>query len=70
MSDSHLQLIVGVSREYSIGLAIPENALKILPVIKSNDLQRSLHFYTEVLDFERKWPGHENREMANAVSEV
>ena len=69
MSDS-LQLIVGVSREYSIGLAIPENVLKIVPVIKSNDLQRSLHFYTKVLDFERKWPGHENREMADAVSEV
>jgi catechol 2,3-dioxygenase-like lactoylglutathione lyase family enzyme len=34
--------------------------MKIVPVIKSSDLQRSLHFYTEVLDFERKWPGHED----------
>jgi catechol 2,3-dioxygenase-like lactoylglutathione lyase family enzyme len=30
--------------------------MKIVPVIKCGDLQRSLHFYTEVLDFERKWP--------------
>src|SRR5690348_16085457 len=34
-------------------------AMKIVPVIKSSDLQRSLNFYTEVLDFERKWHGHE-----------
>jgi catechol 2,3-dioxygenase-like lactoylglutathione lyase family enzyme len=33
-----------------------ENVMKIVPVIRSRDLQRSLHFYTEVLDFERKWP--------------
>ena len=25
--------------------------MRIVPVIKSSDLQRSLHFYTEVLDF-------------------
>jgi len=41
--------------------------MKIVPVIKCSDLERSVHFYTEVLDFERKWPGHENREMANGV---
>ncbi len=34
--------------------------MKIVPVIKSSDLQRSLLFYTEVLDFERRWPGHED----------
>ena len=44
--------------------------MKIVPVIKSSDLQRSLHFYTEVLDFERKWPGHEDREMANGVIDL
>ena len=31
--------------------------MKIVPVIKASDLQRSLHFYTQILDFERKWPG-------------
>jgi len=44
--------------------------MKIVPVIKSRDLQRSLHFYTEVLDFERKWPGHEDRETANGVIDL
>jgi catechol 2,3-dioxygenase-like lactoylglutathione lyase family enzyme len=48
-----------------------ENVMKIVPVIRSRDLQRSLHFYTEVLDFERKWPaGHEDREMANGVIDL
>lgn len=36
-----------------------------MPVIRASNLQRSLHFYTEILDFERKWPGYEDREMAN-----
>ena len=31
--------------------------MMIVPVIKSSDLRRSLRFYTEILDFERKWPG-------------
>ena len=44
--------------------------MKIVPVIKSSDLQRSLHFYTEVLDFERKWPGYEDSEMANGVVDL
>jgi catechol 2,3-dioxygenase-like lactoylglutathione lyase family enzyme len=44
--------------------------MKIVPVIKSSDLQRSLHFYTEVFDFERKWPGHEDLEMANGVIDL
>ena len=44
--------------------------MKIVPVIKSSDLQRSLHFYTEVLDFERKWPGYEDREMENGVIDL
>jgi catechol 2,3-dioxygenase-like lactoylglutathione lyase family enzyme len=44
--------------------------MKIVPVIKSSDLQRSLHFYTKVLDFERKWPGYEDRELANGVIDL
>jgi catechol 2,3-dioxygenase-like lactoylglutathione lyase family enzyme len=44
--------------------------MKIVPVIKCSDLQRSLRFYTEVLDFERKWPGHQDREMANGVVDL
>jgi catechol 2,3-dioxygenase-like lactoylglutathione lyase family enzyme len=48
----------------------PKNVMKIVPVIKSGDLERSVHFYTEVLDFERKWPGYENREIANGVVDL
>jgi len=44
--------------------------MKIVPVIKSSDLQRSLHFCTELLDFERKWPGHEDREIAIGVVDL
>ena len=39
-------------------------------MVKSSDLQRSLHFYTEVLDFQRKWPGYEDRELANGVIDL
>jgi catechol 2,3-dioxygenase-like lactoylglutathione lyase family enzyme len=59
-----------LQREYSIGLPTGESVMKIVPVIKSSDLQRSIHFYTEVLDFERKWPGHEDLEMANGVIDL
>ena len=44
--------------------------MKIVPVIKSSDLQRSVLFYTQILDFERKWPGDEEREMANGVVDL
>ena len=44
--------------------------MKIVPVIRSSDLQRSLHFYTGILDFERKLHGHEDREMANGVIDL
>src|ERR1035438_7099228 len=50
--------------------AIRENVMKIVPVIKSGDLERSVQFYTRILDFERKWPGHEDREMANGVIDL
>ena len=54
--------------EYSV--AGCEKLMKIVPVIKSGDLERSLRFYTQVLDFQRKWPGHEEREMANGVVDL
>jgi len=57
-------------REIFYWPAIGENLMQIVPVIKSSDLQRSLHFYTQVLDFERKWPGHEDGEMANGVIDL
>ena len=44
--------------------------MKIVPVIKSRDLERSVHFYTRILDFERKWPGYEAHEMANGVIDL
>lgn len=44
--------------------------MKIVPVIKSSDLDRSLRFYSDVLDFERKWPAHEDREMVNGVIDL
>jgi catechol 2,3-dioxygenase-like lactoylglutathione lyase family enzyme len=47
-----------------------EVGVKIVPVIKSGDLKRSVDFYTRVLDFERKWPRHEEREMANGVVDL
>jgi catechol 2,3-dioxygenase-like lactoylglutathione lyase family enzyme len=50
--------------------AIRENVMKIVPVIKSSDLERSVQFYTRILDFERKWPGHEDREMVNGVIDL
>jgi catechol 2,3-dioxygenase-like lactoylglutathione lyase family enzyme len=44
--------------------------MKIVPVIKSGNLERSVQFYTRILDFERKWPGHEDRETANGVAHL
>jgi catechol 2,3-dioxygenase-like lactoylglutathione lyase family enzyme len=44
--------------------------MKIVPVIESSDLERSVRFYTEVLDFERKWSGDEHREKANGVAHL
>ncbi|HMF53921.1 MAG TPA: glyoxalase superfamily protein [Edaphobacter sp.] len=44
--------------------------MKIVPVIKSGDLERSVRFYTEVLDFERKWPSYEDHELANGVIDL
>jgi catechol 2,3-dioxygenase-like lactoylglutathione lyase family enzyme len=44
--------------------------MKIVPVIKSSDLERSLRFYTEILDFEHKWPGYEDHEMSLGVIDL
>ena len=45
-----------------------ESVMKMVPVIKCSDLARSVHFYTSVLDFERRWPEDEARETANGVA--
>jgi hypothetical protein len=45
-------------------------ALKIVPVIKSRDLERSMRFYTKVLDFERKSSDNEDREKATGVAHL
>lgn len=39
-------------------------------MIKSGDLDCSVRFYTKVLDFERRWPGDEDREKANGVAHL
>lgn len=57
-------------RERCILRLSAEDFVKIVPVIKSGDLERSLRFYTEVLDFEPKWPGYEDRQMANGVIDL
>jgi catechol 2,3-dioxygenase-like lactoylglutathione lyase family enzyme len=44
--------------------------MRIVPVIKSSDLQKSIRFYTAVLDFERKWPEYEDREIAKGVIDL
>ena len=51
-------------------LPVRFNLMKIVPVIRSSNLQRSIHFYTQVLDFDRKWPGHEDIEMRNGLIEL
>ena len=44
--------------------------MKIVPVIRARDLSESVAFYTCILDFERSWPGHEERELANGVIDL
>lgn len=51
-------------------MSVRENHMKIVPVLKSSNLERSLHFYTKVLDFELKWPEYEAQEMANGVIDL
>jgi catechol 2,3-dioxygenase-like lactoylglutathione lyase family enzyme len=44
--------------------------MRIVPVIKSSDLTRSIRFYTKVLDFDRKWPEHADAEFASGVASL
>jgi len=44
--------------------------VRIVPVMKSSDLERSLRFYIDVLGFERRWPGFEAQELANGVIDL
>lgn len=44
--------------------------MKIVPVVRCSDLQRSIAFYTATLDFERRWPGYEDRERASGVVDL
>lgn len=44
--------------------------MKVVPVIKCSDLQRSLEFYTKTLDFKRKWPGYEEKEFELGVVDL
>jgi catechol 2,3-dioxygenase-like lactoylglutathione lyase family enzyme len=44
--------------------------MKIVPVIKSSNLEKSVQFYTQVLDFERKWPAYEAQETVNGVAHL
>ncbi len=44
--------------------------MRIVPVVRCGDLERSLDFYTRLLDFERRWPGHEEVEAANGVIDL
>ncbi len=44
--------------------------MRVVPVIKSSDIDRSIRFYTEVLDFKRKWPEYAEVETANGVANL
>ena len=44
--------------------------MQTVPVVKCSDLSRSIRFYTEVLDFERKWPQYADSETANGVAHL
>ena len=44
--------------------------MRMVPVIKTSDLCRSIRFYTEVLDFTWKWPEYAEAEIANGVADL
>ena len=44
--------------------------MRMVPVIKTSDLSRSIRFYTEVLDFTWKWPEYAEAEIANGVADL
>src|SRR4051795_3017442 len=55
---------------YLLQFSVAEDVMRIVPVVKSSDLQRSLNFYTGILDFKWKWAGYEDSEMANGVVDL
>ncbi len=44
--------------------------MRMVPVIKTSDLGRSIRFYTGVLDFTWKWPEYAEAEIANGVADL
>jgi catechol 2,3-dioxygenase-like lactoylglutathione lyase family enzyme len=44
--------------------------MKVVPVIKVSDLERSLDFYTRILGFAPKWPEYAEAELANGVIDL
>jgi catechol 2,3-dioxygenase-like lactoylglutathione lyase family enzyme len=44
--------------------------MKVVPVIRCSDLARSVRFYTQTLDFRRKWPAEQARDAANGVIDL
>lgn len=44
--------------------------MNVIPVIKSSNLRRSLAFYTEVLDFQSKYPAHLDDSIENGVVDL
>jgi catechol 2,3-dioxygenase-like lactoylglutathione lyase family enzyme len=42
--------------------------MRVVPVIKCSDLERSVRFYIEVLDFLWRWPEDAASELANGVA--
>lgn len=44
--------------------------MRIVPIIKTSNLHCSVHFYTQVLDFERKWPEYAEAETTNGVADL
>ena len=44
--------------------------MRMVPVVRTSDLKRSLRFYTETLDFQRKWPEYAEAESANGVADL
>jgi len=44
--------------------------MRAVPVFWSSDLARSLAFYTEVLEFELRWPQHRELSLRNGVVDL
>lgn len=44
--------------------------MRVVPVFYAGDLTRSLAFYTEVLDFELRWPVHRELSLRSGVIDL